>query len=58
VIVSVTANVAKSEDEAAQQEKSGTAVLKSESEEAPDLDKLLEEAAQATAEAGPEQPEA
>jgi large subunit ribosomal protein L9 len=57
VIVTVTANVAKSEDEAAQQEKSGTAVLKTEGE-APDLDKLLEEAAQATVEAGAgEQPE-
>jgi large subunit ribosomal protein L9 len=50
VIVTVTANVAKSADEAAQQEKSGAAVIKAESAEAPDLDKLLEEAAAATAE--------
>ncbi len=50
VIVTVTANVAKSADEAAQQEKSGTAVVKAEGVEAPDLDKLLEEAAAATAE--------
>ena len=59
VIVTVTANVAKSEDEAAQQEKLGTAVTKAtEGTEAPDLDKLLEEAAQAQAEAGTgEQPE-
>jgi len=48
VIVTVTANVAKSEDEAVQQEKTGTAVIKAEGE-APDLDKLLEEAAQAQA---------
>lgn len=54
VIVTVTANVAKSEDEAAQQEKSGAAVVKAEGE-APDLDKLLEEAAAATA-AGAEAP--
>jgi riboflavin synthase len=58
VIVTVTANVAKSEDEAAQQEKLGTAVTKATEGEAPDLDKLLEEAAQAQAEAGTgEQPE-
>ena len=50
VIVTVTANVAKSADEAAQQEKSGAAVIKAEGTEAPDLDKLLEEAAAATAE--------
>jgi large subunit ribosomal protein L9 len=56
VIVTVTANVAKSEDEAAQQEKLGAAVVKTEGE-TPDLDKLLEEAAQATAGAG-EQPAA
>jgi hypothetical protein len=41
-----------------QQEKSGAAVLKAESEQAPDLDQLLEEAAQAQAEAGTESPEA
>src|SRR5262249_27465343 len=57
VIVTVTANVAKSADEAAQQEKSGAAVTGAEGE-APDLDKLLEEAAQAQAEASGEQPEA
>ncbi|HKP25837.1 MAG TPA: hypothetical protein VJV39_18360, partial [Dongiaceae bacterium] len=58
-IVTVTANVAKSEDEAAQQEKLGMAVTKAVGEEAPDLDKLLEEAAQAQAEAAGtgEQPE-
>ena len=50
VIVTVTANVAKSQDEAAQQEKIGAAVVKAEGVEAPDLDKLLEEAAAATAE--------
>ncbi len=54
VIVTVTANVAKSADEAAQQEKSGAAVVKAEGAEAPDLDKLLEEAAAATAESGAE----
>ena len=52
VIVTVTANVAKSEDEAVQQDKLGTAVIKAEGGEAPDLDKLHEEAAQAQAEAG------
>ena len=62
VIVTVTANVAKSEDEAKQQETLGTAVPRATGGEAPDLDKLLEEAAQAQAEAGtgeqPETPEA
>lgn len=58
VIVTVTANVAKSEDEAAQQEKAGGAVAKAEGAEAPDLDKLLEEAAQAQAEVGGETPTA
>jgi large subunit ribosomal protein L9 len=57
VVVTVTANVAKSEDEATQQEKTGAAVVRTEGE-APDLDKLLEEAAQAQAEAGGEKPEA
>jgi large subunit ribosomal protein L9 len=57
VIVTVIANVAKSEDEAVQQEKSGAAVVKAEGVESPDLDKLLEEAAAATAE-GAEAPEA
>ena len=56
VIVTVTANVAKSADEAAQQEKSGAAAVKAEGTEAPDLDKLLEEAAAATAESGAEAP--
>lgn len=52
VIVTVTANVAKSEDEAAQQETLGAAIPRAAGgDEAPDLDKLLEEAAQATAEA-------
>ena len=54
VIVTVTANVAKSEDEAAQQEKSGATTAKAEGMETPDLDKLLEEAAAATAESGAE----
>jgi large subunit ribosomal protein L9 len=59
VIVTVTANVAKSEDEAAQQEKLGTAIPRAAAgEDAPDLDKLLEEAAQAQAEAGGETPAA
>jgi large subunit ribosomal protein L9 len=59
VVVTVTANVAKSEDEAKQQETLGTAVPRATGGEAPDLDKLLEEAAQAQAEAGTgEQPEA
>ena len=61
VIVTVTANVAKSEDEAAQQEKLGSAIPRAAAEggETPDLDKLLEEAAQAQAEAAGtgEQPE-
>ncbi len=51
VIVVVTANVAKSEDEAAMQAKQGAAVVKSEAEAAPDIDKLLAEAELATAEA-------
>ena len=58
VIVTVTANVAKSEDEAVQQETLGTAIPRADGGNAPDLDKLLEEAAQATAqaEAGGEKP--
>ncbi|MGH6894897.1 MAG: 50S ribosomal protein L9, partial [Dongiaceae bacterium] len=56
VVVTVTANVAKSEDEAAQQEKAGGAVVKAEGAQAPDLDKLLEEAAAAQAESGAETP--
>jgi large subunit ribosomal protein L9 len=58
VLVSVTANVAKSEDEAAQQDKLGAAIPRAAEDEAPDLDKLLEEAAQAQAEAGGEAPAA
>jgi large subunit ribosomal protein L9 len=58
VIVTVTANVAKSEDEAAQQDKLGAAIPRAAEDEAPDLDKLLEEAAQAQAEAGGEAPAA
>ena len=42
-IVTVTANVAKSEDEAARQDKLGMAVIKAVGEESPYLDKLLEE---------------
>jgi large subunit ribosomal protein L9 len=47
VIVSVTANVAKSEDEAAAQEKAGGFVIKTDEDETPDLDALLAEAAEA-----------
>ena len=51
VIVQVTANVAKSEDEAAAQEKAGGFVSQQAEEQAQaDLDKLLAEAEQATAE--------
>jgi large subunit ribosomal protein L9 len=56
VIVSVTANVAKSEDEAAAQEKAGGFVSQQQAEAAEaDLDKLLAEAAEATEEAAPAQ---
>jgi large subunit ribosomal protein L9 len=57
VIVSVTANVAKSEDEAAAQEKAGGFVSQqqAEAEEEADLDKLLAEAQEATEEAAPAQ---
>jgi large subunit ribosomal protein L9 len=58
VVVTVTANVAKSEDEAVQQEKSGAAVTGGDVGDAPDLDKLLEEAAQAQAEVTPDAAEA
>ncbi|MDY0884035.1 50S ribosomal protein L9 [Dongia soli] len=47
VVVSVTANVAKSEDEAAAQEKAGGFVIKTDEDETPDLDVLLAEAAEA-----------
>jgi large subunit ribosomal protein L9 len=47
VIVTVTANVAKSEDEAAAQEKAGGFVIKTDEDETPDLDSLLAEAAEA-----------
>lgn len=55
VVVSVTANVAKSEDEAAIQEKAGGFVAKTDDDETPDLDKLLAEAAEATDEAKSEE---
>mgnify|MGYP002147152517 CR=1 FL=1 len=55
VVVSVTANVAKSEDEAAIQEKAGGFVAKTDEDETPDLDKLLAEAAEATGEAKSEE---
>ncbi|HVY99500.1 MAG TPA: 50S ribosomal protein L9 [Dongiaceae bacterium] len=48
VIVRVTANVAKSEDEAAAQEKAGGFVAQQPETEETDLDKLLAEAAEAT----------
>lgn len=47
VIVTVTANVAKSEDEAAIQEKTGGFVAKTDDDTTPDLDKLLAEAEEA-----------
>jgi large subunit ribosomal protein L9 len=56
VVVSVTANVAKSEDEAAAQEKAGGFVSQQQAEAAEaDLDKLLAEAEEATDEAAPAQ---
>lgn len=48
VVVTVTANVAKSEDEAAIQEKAGGFVAKTDDDATPDLDKLLAEAEAAT----------
>ena len=48
VVVTVTANVAKSEDEAAIQEKAGGFVVKTDDDTTPDLDKLLAEAEAAT----------
>jgi len=53
VIVTVIANVAKSEDEATQQEKLGAAVAQAKPE-GPDLDKILAEAELAQAEAQPQ----
>lgn len=50
VVVTVTANVAKSEDEAVMQEKAGGFIAKTEEDDTPDLDKLLAEAAEATGE--------
>ncbi|HVJ43078.1 MAG TPA: 50S ribosomal protein L9 [Dongiaceae bacterium] len=51
VVVSVIANVAKSEDEAAAQEKAGGFVANKDVDETPDLDALLAEAEQAASEA-------
>jgi large subunit ribosomal protein L9 len=48
VVVTVTANVAKSEDEAAIQEKTGGFVAKTDDDTTPDLDKLLAEAEEAS----------
>lgn len=58
VVVTVTANVAKSEDEAIGQEKAGGYVAKNEDDDTPDLDKLLAEAAEATGESTSEEAEA
>lgn len=55
VVVTVTANVAKSEDEAVMQEKAGGYVAKNEDDDTPDLDKLLAEAAEATGETAAEE---
>jgi large subunit ribosomal protein L9 len=55
VIVKVVANVAKSEDEAAAQEKAGGFVPQTGDEAEADLDKLLAEAEEATGEAAAEQ---
>ena len=51
VVVSVIANVAKSEDEAVAQEKAGGFVANKDEDETPDLDALLAEAEQASSEA-------
>lgn len=51
VVVSVIANVAKSEDEAAAQEKAGGFVANKDVDETPDLDALLAEAEQAASNA-------
>jgi large subunit ribosomal protein L9 len=54
VLVSITANVAKSEEEAAIQERTGAAAIKAAAEAAsPDLDTLLAEAELAVAEVAP-----
>ncbi|MBK8160211.1 MAG: 50S ribosomal protein L9 [Rhodospirillaceae bacterium] len=55
VVVTVTANVAKSEDEAVMQEKAGGFIAKTEDDDTPDLDKLLAEAAEATGETASEE---
>nr|WP_298682654.1 50S ribosomal protein L9 [uncultured Dongia sp.] len=55
VVVTVTANVAKSEDEAIGQEKAGGYVAKNEDDATPDLDKLLAEAAEAAGESTSEE---
>ena len=55
VVVTVTANVAKSEDEAVMQEKAGGFIAKTEEDDTPDLDKLLAEAAEATGETASEE---
>ncbi|TDQ82480.1 large subunit ribosomal protein L9 [Dongia mobilis] len=52
VVVTVTANVAKSEDEAAIQEKAGGFVAKTDEDATPDLDKLLAEAEEASGTSG------
>jgi len=51
VVVSVIANVAKSEDEAIAQEKAGGFVANKDEDETPDLDALLAEAEQASSDA-------
>jgi len=58
VVVTVTANVAKSEDEAVMQEKAGGYVAKNVDDDTPDLDKLLAEAAEATGDVASEETEA
>lgn len=58
VVVTVTANVAKSEDEAIGQEKAGGYVAKNDDDDTPDLDKLLAEAAEAAGESTSEDAEA
>lgn len=58
VVVTVTANVAKSEDEAVGQEKAGGYVAKNDDDDTPDLDKLLAEAAEAAGESTSEDAEA
>ena len=55
VVVTVTANVAKSEDEAVMQEKAGGFIAKTDADDTPDLDKLLAEAAEAAGESTSEE---